>query len=357
MINNSGIGRYIQGLLKGFKNSNFKIYLILNKNFLTGNEWLNNFEIIHSDVKIYSIKEQIVLPFLIPKCDLFFSPHFNIPFFKIRAKKRVATIHDVYHLAFAKDFSFLERWYAKFFIKQTLKKSSKVITVSNFSKIEILKYFKKYEEKLNVIHNGVDLNFFNFIEDEILINKTSDKLNLPGKYFLFVGNLKKHKNLQNVIRSFEILEKEFNDINLVIVGNNKNMNNPIDIEKFLLKDKILWLENISDNELKVIYQKSIALVFPSFYEGFGYPAIEAFAMKTTAIVSNFASLPEICGNGAIYVNPFDISNIYEVMKKILTDENIKKILLAASDVKLKNFNIEKCIDKHLNLFEEILNES
>ena len=357
MINSAGIGRYIRSLLKGFINSKHKIYLITNKKLINEYEWLNHFEIIHSDIKIYSIKEQILLPFLIPKCDLFFSPHFNIPFFKIRAKKRITTIHDVFHLAFENEFSFLEKIYAKFFINQAIKKSKKVITVSNFSKKEILKYTNHKKEKIKVIHNGIDLDDFTYCEDPKRIKKIKKELNLPEKYFLFVGNLKKHKNLKNLIKAFEKIQKEEKDIFLVIVGNNKNIKNAFNIDDInLIQKQIIWLSQISDDQLKIIYQLSLALVFPSLYEGFGYPPLEAIALKSAAIVSNEASLPEVCEKAAIYVKPLDIDDISKAMKKVL-NEKFRRELILKSQNTIEKFKLENCIKKHLELFDEILNES
>nr|NGX29113.1 hypothetical protein [Candidatus Anoxychlamydiales bacterium] len=100
MIESAGIGTYLKSLLKNLKSKNFKISLIVKPRVIERVKWLKNFDLIYLDAPIYSIKEQLLLPFKIPKCDLFFVPHFNIPLLPIRAKKRLVTIHDVYHLAF-----------------------------------------------------------------------------------------------------------------------------------------------------------------------------------------------------------------------------------------------------------------
>ncbi|NGX30320.1 MAG: Glycogen synthase, partial [Candidatus Anoxychlamydiales bacterium] len=311
MIESAGIGTYLKSILKNLKEKvlekeKFKIFLIVNSKVkekkLEAYKWLSkNFELIFLDAPIYSIKEQILLPFKIPKCDLFFSPHFNIPIFPIRAKKRLVTIHDVYHLAFFSKLKFLEKIYAKFFIHKAAMQSDKIITVSNFSKSEILKYTKAKPDKIEVIYNTLNPIFLNKtkITDLKKNKKKIDKYKIPKKYFLFVGSLKSHKNLLNLIKAYEEMEKEYPDVYLVIVGRSKNLKNSIDIQEILdrnktLSKKIKIISDLKDEDLASIYEKAIALVFPSYYEGFGYPPLEAMSMKCPVIASNRASIPEVC---------------------------------------------------------------
>ncbi|NGX36026.1 MAG: D-inositol 3-phosphate glycosyltransferase, partial [Candidatus Anoxychlamydiales bacterium] len=302
MIESAGIGTYLKSLLKNLKSKNFKISLIVKPRVIERVKWLKNFDLIYLDAPIYSIKEQLLLPFKIPKCDLFFVPHFNIPLLPIRAKKRLVTIHDVYHLAFLSSLKFFEKIYAKYFICKAALHSDKIITVSEFSKSEIIKYTKVKSDKIEVIHNAIDRDLFNIKKDEKNTDniekkqsenkKKIDKLKiLPKKYFLFVGNLKPHKNLINLLKAFEKIHKDFNDIFLVIVGKSANLINAIDIQKVLekkefLRKKVIFIDNALDEELPYIYRGAISLVFPSYYEGFGYPPLEAMSVKCPVIASN-----------------------------------------------------------------------
>ncbi|NGX63781.1 MAG: Glycogen synthase [Candidatus Anoxychlamydiales bacterium] len=360
MFYSAGIGTYVRDLLKNLKNSEFKIFLIVNEEIAKKETWLSEkFELIILNAPIYSIKEQILLPLKIPRCDLFFSPHFNVPILPIRAKKRMMTIHDVYHLAFFSKLKFLEKIYAKLFICKAALHADKIITVSEFSKSELLKYTKIKEAKIDVIHNGVDFDFLNTnITDEEREN-IFKKLNLPKKYFLFVGNFKPHKNLSNLIKAFEEIEKEFSDIFLVIVGKSKNLKNFIDVEKILnsnevLEKKIKILSRVSGLELKVIYENAISLVFPSKYEGFGYPPLEAMSLKCPAIVSNRASMPEICSDAALYIEPQDYKSIYLAMKKMLEDKFFRKSLIEKGLNRIKSFTVDDFVKKHIDLMEKIL---
>ena len=139
MINSSSIGRYIRGIICNLINY-FKIIAIGNAKEINEYPWSKYVDIIHTDLPIYSFKEQIKMPFKIPKCDIFWSPHYNIPILPIRPKIRVVTIHDVYHLAFSKYYSFFQRKYAKFMIKSAVKLSNVVLTDSEFTRAEIIKY-------------------------------------------------------------------------------------------------------------------------------------------------------------------------------------------------------------------------
>ena len=371
MIESAGIGTYLKSIVKNLRDKilekeNFKIFLIVNSKIkekkLYKNRLLSkDFELIFLDAPIYSIKEQILLPFKIPKCDLFFSPHFNIPIFPIRAKKRLVTIHDVYHLAFFSKLKFLEKIYAKFFISKAVLQSDKVLTVSNFSKSEILKYTKVKSDKIEVIYNSLNPIFLNKTKKTDLKKdkKKIDKCKMPKKYFLFVGSLKAHKNLLNLIKAYEKIEKEYSDIHLVIVGKNKNLKNSIDIQKFLdrnktLSKKIKLISDLKDEDLARIYERAVALVFPSFYEGFGYPPLEAMSMKCPVIASNRASIPEVCLSAALYIEPLDHKSIFNGMKKMIEDKDFRKELIQKGLKRVKYFTNENFINKHIEQIKKLL---
>lgn len=362
MINNSGIGTYIKALLNNLDCKNFEIFLIVNSQDLKSFEEFNNykkFKLIIVNAKIYSIKEQIVLPFKIPSCDLFFSPHYNVPLFPIRAKKRLLTIHDVYHLAFFEKLKFLEKIYAKFMINKAIQISDRAITVSKFSKSEIIKYTKVDSTKIEVIYNGVDLKIFKKCNDQQKISQLKDRLKIYGKYFLFIGNLKPHKNLVNIIKAFENFYKKNKDYKLVIIGKCQNLLNAIDINEILegkkeLKEAIVVIDYVSNEDLSKIYQLAQGLIFASLYEGFGYPALEAMSIDCPCIVSNKASLPEICLDAAIYVDPYNASDITNAMTMLVENNSLKENLINKGRDRVRNFSIQNFIQNHQTLIETLL---
>ncbi|MFA6119461.1 MAG: glycosyltransferase family 1 protein [Parachlamydiales bacterium] len=359
MLHSAGIGTYLKEIISNLKSSPFKIFLIVTKDLLEKEkDFLNGFEIIILNSRIYSIKEQIFLPFKIPKCDIFFSPHFNIPIFKIKAEKRLVTIHDAFHLAFFSKLSFFEKIYAKFIINLAIKKSDKIITVSKFSKDEIIKYTNADPNKIFVIYNAVNTKIFSRTDDQERILEVINKYNLTNSYFLFVGNLKPHKNLMNLLKAFDVFIRDYPDIDLAIVGKNKNLINSFDVQKVLknnkkLQSRIKLIDFAANEDLPVIYQQALALVFPSFYEGFGYPPLEAMAVNCPVIASNIASIKEICDDSVYYIDPYDYMSISGAMKKILNNKILKNDLIKKGSERIKLYTLKNFIKKHFELFESL----
>ncbi len=351
MIEHSGIGTYIQNLLPFFKG---KIDLILLGDENKIKKYVKDLEIIPLRSPIYFPLEQIEIPLKIKKCDIFWSPHFNAPIFSIKAKKRVVTIHDVFHLAFSKYYKFLERKYLNFLINSATKMSDIVITVSNFSKEEIIKYTNADPQKIKVIHNGVDTNIFKIYEKEIL-EKFKIKHNLPDKFILYVGNVKPHKNLKNAIKAFEILSRDYKDFYLVIVGKKEGFyKGDKEIFTFLEGDKslskrIIFTGYIEKEDLPFIYNLAFLLIFPSLYEGFGLPPLEAMACGCPVVASNIPVIREVCGDAVYYVNPLDPWEIAKGILEVEENEEIRKGLINKGLDRVKNFSWENSAKKHLEV--------
>ncbi len=340
MLNHSGIGTYLRNMIPVLSEK-FQLTLIGNKSELT--DYSNTLKILQCESSIYSIKEQIELYSKIPKCDVFISPHYNVPILPIKARKRIVIIHDVFHLAFHKDLSLKQKLYAKFMINYAAGKSDKIITVSEFSKSEIIKYTSCNPQKLKVIYCGIDEKDFqkNFSVD--LIKKIKQKYNLPEKYFLFVSNIKPHKNLKNLLLAFKLFLNN-NNYKLVIVGKKEGLITQ-DSEAFEivendtnLNKNVIFTGYISNDEIVGFYKLATALIFPSFYEGFGLPTLEAMICNCPVISSTAASLPEACGDAALYFEPNNPLNITEQMKKLIADENLRSQLIKKGTENYKKFN-------------------
>jgi glycosyltransferase involved in cell wall biosynthesis len=317
-----------------------------------------DFKIIPFNKPIYSISEQIEYPAIIPKCDIFFSPHYNVPLLPIKAKHKITTIHDVFHLAFYKSLSISQKIYAKLVINHAIKQSDCIITVSEFSKKEILRYTNsKYSSKIVMIHNGME---FNNVQ---LKNNLHPYSNKP--YFLYVGNVKPHKNLSRAIEAFELLLSDYEysqqeKPHFIIVGKREgfitgddNIVNRIN-NNSLLQKHVAFTGWISDEELYNLYVNALALVFPSYYEGFGYPPLEAMSLGTPVIASTAASIPEVCGEAALYFDPFDVMDIFAKMKFIITNDFLRNDLIKKGIHNVQRFTKEASINKHIQLFEKYL---
>lgn len=356
MINNSGIGRYIEKILINTIDRFESITLLGNEKDIQEKLNKKDLKIIEFTSPFYSIGEQIKYPIIIPKCDLFWSPHFNIPLLPIKAKKRLTTVHDVFHLAFYDMLTISQKIYAKIVLKAAMEKSDQIITVSNFSKQEIIKHLgSKYNAKIHSIHNGID----NLSE-----NKQYHKHDITTPYFLAVGNIKPHKNFKRTIEAYKIfLEKNINNINVpkffiigkkdgLITGDNSAFN--IVNEHEILKEHVHFIGFVSDKELKEYYKNALALIFPSYYEGFGFPPLEAMQLGTPVIVSNAACIPEICGNAACYFDPYDINDIALNMDKVFLSDNFHKELSKKGLERVLEFSWEKSANESIKIIENLI---
>ncbi len=273
--------------------------------------------------KPYSFLEQLELPLKIPRVDVFWSPHFNIPLLPIRAKKRLVTLHDAYHLVHPSQFSFLQKTYARVFYNASCLLADHVMTVSDFSKKELLKTLFCRPKKFTVVPNGISLEKFTRGK------RLSDKFHLPEKFLLIVGNCKEHKNIERAIAAYEAIDCEEE---LVIVGGEFECHS---------KKKIHFTRFVVDADLPPLYTLASCLVFPSLYEGFGLPPIEAMACGCPVLASAIVSVKEVCGNCVEYFDPLDVDSIKNALLNVLKDKKRKEELIKCGLVHVKKYALEK----------------
>ena len=358
MIFCSGIGTYLQNVLSGLKkqkNFHCKVALLVRPQDAQDPR-LKAYDKIVCSAPIYSVQEQLVLPFLVPSSDLFWSPHYNIPLLPIRAKKRLVTIHDVYHLSIFSKLKLKEKIYVKTVFSQAFRKADRIITPSNFSLSEMGRYFPKKKEKIKVIHNGVDFQHFSATQTREKLSAIKNKYHLPKNFFLYVGNIKPHKNLQGLLQAFEKISQDLNNYNLVLIGQMKGLRRTALISQMIEgQSKIKLLENVTASELPAFYALAKGLILPSFYEGFGLPALEAMAAGCPVIAAKSSSLPEVCGEAAYYIDPHDFKSIALAMKKLACDGVLRDNLRAKGFERVQKFTWASSVKKHLQVIEELLN--
>lgn len=338
MINSSGIGTVIKNILKRIivLKPEWNFYILgslveLKKyDFLTSN---NNVKLILCEAPIYSVKEQFELIRKIPKdTDIMWSPHYNIPIFY--RGKLLVTVHDVFHLAMPQFVNGIhKRLYAKFMFQMVKKKADKIVCVSHFTANELKKYVGVDEKKISVIYNGVDEEWFNVPFGKPVHNKP---------YLLFVGNVKPHKNLVNLVKAFKLIKDEIPH-DLIIVGKKEGFitgdNHIYDLVKDI-QDRVIFTGYVNDDLLKQYYKQADLFVFPSLYEGFGLPPLEALAVGTNVICSDIPVLREICGEWINYFNPNGEKSIKKSIK-ININRNFNK------EIELTKYNWKNCILKYI----------
>ena len=226
-----------------------------------------------------------------------------------------------------------------------LKKAIKIITVSNFTKRELTSYFGADPDKIKVVYNGYNKEVYRKIDDEGGIRNVLEKYGIERPYLLYVGRIERKKNIPTLIEAFSIL-KENKDIKhkLILVGDasygydeTKYMINEFDLSNEVIMPG--WLPEL---DMPYLYNGADAFIFPSVYEGFGIPPLQAIACGIPVATSNSSSIPEVVGNAALLFNPDDPYDMAAVFKKIITDKNIRELLLIAGDEHIKNFSWEKC---------------
>jgi glycosyltransferase involved in cell wall biosynthesis len=353
MSKHSGIGVYLRNVLNYLdQKSTFTISLAAGPESSIETE-------LNLQSPIYSIKEQLEYFLKIRKVDLFWSPHYNIPVLPIRAVKRVVTIHDVYHLAFSNTLTPFQKIYAKIMINLAVRLSDAVITVSEFSKQEIVRYTNCDTKRIHVISNGVK-------QATVLLDYKSirEKYHIPaGPYILFVGNVKPHKNLITLLKAFRQLPEElYRNYQVVIVGKREGMITGdagvfalIEEDKELSK-KVVFTGIVDDEDLDTIYANASLFAFPSHYEGFGLPPLEAMVNGCPVISSNSSSLPEVCGDAVLYFDPVDVNALEKAIASVLMDKELARSLITKGYERVKQFTWEKSGQSHNDLFEKLIKE-
>lgn len=347
MINASGIGTYIKNVIPLVINELNGVEITL-----LGN--LKELEIIDQKVNkieftspIYSPAEQFYFLKKIPKeTSLLWVPHINIPVFY--RKKLLVTVHDVFHIANPDYVKGIHRkLYAKILYKSVRDHADAIICVSEFTKKEFKKLLSHDKNNIYAIHNGVDPSWKN-------PSKTPKLQKNP--YLLVVGNVKPHKNLKNLMIAYK---KVMDDIphDLIIIGKKEGFRTgDNDILKIAepLGSRVRFTGFVSDDELKQYYKSADALVFTSFYEGFGLPPLEAMASGCPVVSSNAASLPEVCGDAALYVNPYEPDDIADKIKLLVHDRNLREQLTAKGSKRVNLFSWEKSAKETSRVIERVL---
>lgn len=283
--------------------------------------------------------------------DLYFEPNF-IPT-KIKARKIVATVHDfsfrLFPEAHPRD---RIQYFEKNFAKNILR-SQRIITDSVYIKNEAMQFLALPPERITPVHLGVDHDVFKIYDSERLKSCRED-LALPEKFILFVGTREPRKNLDRLMRAYAELPGQLQrEFSLVLIGPlGWGETDPAARQK--LANRVLVLDYLDTQKLALAYNLASVLAYPSVYEGFGLPPLEAMACGCPVVVSRAASLPEVCGDAACYVDPQDVQSIAEGMNRVLSDDELRRSLIKKGIERAKLFTWEKTAQQTLAVFNELL---
>lgn len=245
---------------------------------------------------------------------------FNINEFK---GKKIVTIHDLIFVRFPKLYPYLDRKIYNKKFRHACDVADTIIAISEETKKDIEKYYFVPENKIKVIYQSCDEAFYKTYNEEQIKN-IGIKYSLPEKYLLYVGTIEERKNLLTIIKAL----KQVKDIPLIVIGKKKSYYRKVMefIEQNNLKDRVIFLENADNNDLPVIYQRAEIFIFPSLFEGFGIPIIEALTSKTSVITTKGGCFPEAGGPDSIYIDPLNENELAENINKLLASENLRNTI-------------------------------
>lgn len=289
------------------------------------------------------------------KLDLYHSPIPHLPLFYLGAS--VITIHDLAIYRYPQLFPSGQFFSLRIIVPQALKKAKKIIAVSESTKKDLEDFFKIAEKKIRVIYNGLDERFLMRSTKEE-IDRVKKKYNISEPYILFLGTLEPRKNIERLIEAFENLHHKSpiaGDLKLVIVGKEGWGVKKIykKVRQSFHKKAIIFTNYLEVDDLNPLFEEARAFVYPSLYEGFGLPIIEAMAKGVPVVTSKQAgSLEEITKGAALLVNPYDPEDIARGIEKVLTDKDLAQDLIEKGQLRARDFSWDKCAKETLEVYEE-----
>jgi glycosyltransferase involved in cell wall biosynthesis len=347
-LNDFGIGTYVRNLIAALAKLDRENRYVL---FVGKNAPLDlpeNFKVIVETSPVYSLRELVALSWRLfrLKLDLYHATHYVLP--AIVPCRAVVTIHDIIHLLYPE---FLpSRWaflYAQRMLRRSLTRGTRIIAVSQNTKADLMEYFDTDGQKIRVIYNGVE-DVFRQRLPPAEVDRWLRQLELPRPYLLFVGNPKPHKNLTNVVRAFaRARELEPFDASLVCVGDR----GPGDFkvrqlaQQLGVGDRVRLAGHVAHEALPAIYQGATLFLYPTLYEGFGLPVVEAMASGVAVVTSKSSALREIAEGYAHLVDPLDVEDMARAIARCMADPEHREALVKLGLRRAADFRWERTAEK------------
>ena len=344
-------------LIKSLPNYQFIIYEPYDYSFKNIFKNNKNITFIKSRIKNDSSRLVKAINFLLYK-KFFFSKNFNLgevfnlPFLNNKNKNIIFTIHDLRYHYFYK--SSLTSYIYRFIFYLCVKNINNIIVVSNSMKDQVQKLFP--QKKITVIPNNVELNKFKY--DNVHAKNVLKKFNIKNKYLLSIGHIEERKNYINLLKAFAIFSKKHIDCSLIIVGfvGQKNIRDKLTIYIKInnLSARVLLLDDVSETEKIILYKQAELFIFPSKYEGFGIPILEAMSLRCPLVLSDIPVFKEITENKLFYFDPNKPQSIAKVLSSVFLSKTKRKFCISYGLNRVKDFSIKKNKKKLLDLYAEIL---
>lgn len=359
--NRTGTENYSYQLLRSLAKIDCKNHYIIyvRPGVQVSGGWPNNFQFSILNFQFLWTQLGLAIQTFKDNLDVLFVPAHTLPVVRKPGLKTVVTVHDLGSEYLPSTHQVKQRFYLGFMQKYQLKTASQIIAVSKATKKDLVEKIGIDQKKIRVVYEAYDKNKFKPVKGDMLVNSLRHYNLQPKTYFLFVGTVQPRKNLERLIKAFLAhLRGVAND--LVIAGSKGWLSDEIYQlpGKLEIEDKVQFLGYVADNDLPALYSGAIALTFPSLFEGFGLPILEAQACACPVLTSNVSSMPEIAGKGAAYVNPYDVDDIVEGMRRLQrahteSGEGYRLQLIKAGLENVKRFSWEKAAQETLEVLENL----
>jgi glycosyltransferase involved in cell wall biosynthesis len=361
-LHDFGIGTYIRNLLRQLARLDRETEYVVfcrpeDREALTSLG--ENFRPVTERSANYSVAEQLAIPLALRRegVTLFHAPHYVLP--PLVRCRSVVTIHDCIHLMFPQYLpSRLALQYARTSIALAARRAARVMTVSESSKRDILRFVDVKPEKIDVIYNAYDERFTIEPREEDVV-RVRERYQLHDEFVLYAGNVKPHKNLERLIEAFDLVRKRgLYHLKLVMIGDDISKYTALRraVHQHQLHKYVRFLGYMPEETLAVMYRLAGVFVFPSLYEGFGLPPLEAMASGTPVVTSNVSSLPEVAGNAAVLVDPYDALAIADGIHRVLTDETLRRDLRKKGVARAGMFSWEASVRRVHKIYLQVAND-
>jgi glycosyltransferase involved in cell wall biosynthesis len=361
-LHDFGIGTYIRNLLRQLarldRDTEF-VVLCRPEDCESLASLGDNFRAVPERAANYSVAEQVTIPLALWRegVTLFHAPHYVLP--PLVRSRSVVTIHDCIHLMFPQYLpNRFALQYARSSIALAARRAARVMTVSESSKRDILRFVETPADKIDVIYNAYDERFTVEPREEDVV-RVRERFQLHDEFVLYAGNVKPHKNLERLIEAFELVRKRGLDhLKLVMIGDEISKYTALRraVHLHQLHKYVRFLGYLPEETLAVMYRLAGVFVFPSLYEGFGLPPLEAMASGTPVVTSNVSSLPEVAGDAAVLVDPYDPQAIADGIYRVLSDETLRRDLRKKGVARAGMFSWETSVRRVHKIYMQVANQ-
>lgn len=275
-----------------------------------------------------------------------FHPTYYDPYFLKYLGNRpyVITVHDMIHELFSEYFHDAKEVMAQ--KREVITKANRIIAISENTKRDIVRILNINPQKIDVIYHGTSMQ----------PHREKNRLSLPARYILFVGDRTLYKNFQRLLEAFATINKTDPNLYLLCTGHSFNWEEKVLIEKLNITNRVIQI-SISDRSLSELYSRAILFVFPSLYEGFGIPILEAYACQCPVALSNASCFPEIAGDAAAYFDPYSVDSIVQTLTEVINDKAKRDCLVSAGSERLRLYSWEQTARKTEIVYQKVLNET